>query len=237
MQYSIVIPVHNEAEFIEDYVTQFYERLPIKVRQVLGEIILVENGSLDGSMDACERLRNRYLDLINVFSIKRASYGEAIKRGILESKGTHLSVLECDVLDPGFLAESINLFLTHGAQFIVASKRHPDSIDNRPVNRRLLTWGFNLILNMLTGYPGTDTHGLKSIETKLAKKICTLSQTSDEGFQSELVLLAWRLGYRIDEVPIHIEERRATPVSIIRRFPKVLKMIITLRRSIKRVPN
>jgi dolichyl-phosphate beta-glucosyltransferase len=237
VQYSIVIPVHNEAEFIEDYVTQFYERLLITVRQALAEIILVENGSSDGSMDACERLKNRYLDLIKVFSIKRASYGEAIKRGMLESKGTHLSILECDVLDPGFVAESINLFLLRGAQFIVASKRHPDSIDNRPLKRRLLTWGFNLMLNMLTGYPGTDTHGLKSIETKLAKKLCTLSQTSDELFQSELVLLAWRLGYQVYELPIHIEEKRTTPVSIIRRFPKVMKMIIVLRRSIKRVTN
>lgn len=163
--------------------------------------------------------------------------GEAIKRGMLESEGTHLSILECDALDPGFLSASINLFLLRGAQFIVASKRHAESIDNRPIKRRLLTWAFNLLLNKLTGYSGTDTHGLKSIETKLAKKLCTLSQTSDEAFQSELVLLAWRLGYRVYELPIRIEEKRTTPVSIIRRFPKVIKTIIVLRRSVKSVSN
>ena len=108
---------------------------------------------------------------MRVLSNERGSYGEAIKRGMMESEGTHLSILECDFLDAEFVAASVDLFEKEHARFIVASKRHPDSVDNRPLKRRILTLIFNRILNLFTGYPGTDTHGLKSIETTLAKQL------------------------------------------------------------------
>jgi hypothetical protein len=95
---------------------------------------------------------------------------------------------------------------------------------------------FNWILNMFTGYPGTDTHGLKSIETTLAKQLCAQAITTDEIFQTELVLLAWRQGIKIHEIPIRIREMRPTPVSIRRRFPMVLDTIRQLRRSLRRFP-
>jgi hypothetical protein len=87
---------------------------------------------------------------------------------------------------------------------------------------------------MLIGYPGSDTHGLKSIETNLAKRLCELAQTTDEIFQTELVLLAWKNGVTIEELPIRIEEHRATPVSIMRRVPMVLDLLSQLRSSMRR---
>ena len=101
----------------------------------------------------------------------------------------------------------------------------------------MLTWGFNRILNWVVGYPGTDTHGLKSIETALAKRLCGLAQTTDELLQTEIVIVADRLGYKIGELPISIEERRPTPVAIARRVPKVIKMVSALRKSAHRFPG
>jgi glycosyltransferase involved in cell wall biosynthesis len=237
MQYSIVMPAHNEAGNIENFVSDFIDRLPAAVRSVLREIIIVENGSRDGTLEACHRLRTRFPDVVRVLSNQRGSYGEAIKRGMLESQGTHLSILECDFLDAEFVAASLDLFKAGRARFIVASKRHGDAVDRRPLKRRILTYGFNKILNVFTGYPGTDTHGLKSIETPLAKQLCAQAITTDEIFQTELVLLAWRQGVKVHELPIQIRELRSTPVSIRRRFPMVLDTIRQLRKSLRRFPK
>lgn len=234
MDYTIVIPVHNEAEHIVPFVEGFLTRLPSEVTGLLREIILVENGSRDISLAACQGLETMHPDLIRTISLPRGSYGEAIKTGILAVQGSHLSILECDFLDEQFVAASVGMFSASKSRFIVASKRHPDSRDNRPWKRRLLTEGFNRILNMLFGYPGTDTHGLKSIETTLAKRLCELAQTTDEVLQTELVLMAWKKGIRIDELPIRIEERRVTPVSIVRRVPMVLDLLSQLRDSLRR---
>jgi len=238
MNLSVVIPAHNEAAGLESAVLNFVQTLPGDVAEVLAEIIIVENGSNDGTWDACQRLEKRFPGLVRAVAIPRGSYGEAIKKGMLESRGTHLSILECDFLYAQFVSASIAIFRQNRAAFVVGSKRHPQSIDRRPLKRRVLTALFNFIfLRLGIGYPGTDTHGLKSLETPLAKKLCQLTVTTDEVFQSEIVLLAWRLGVKIEEVPLQIREMRCPPVTVLRRLPKVLNTVQELRRSLARFPK
>ena len=234
IDYSIVIPVRNESEHIEPFVNEFLDRLSSSVTDVLREIILVENGSQDDSLGSCRRLEAAHPERVRTLSIPRGSYGEAIKTGMLAAHASHLSILECDCLDEQFVASSIDMFKAGTSRFIVASKRHPDSLDRRPWKRRLLTAGFNRMLNLLFGYPGSDTHGLKSIETNLAKRLCDMAQTTDEIFQTELVLMAWKNGVIIDELPIRIEEHRDTPVAILRRLPMVPDLLSQLRNSVRR---
>jgi glycosyltransferase involved in cell wall biosynthesis len=235
MEYSIVIPAHNEALNLEPFVTSFVHNLPQDI--VRTEIILVENGSTDDTLQACYRLQQSFPDQIRVISIGRASYGEAIKQGMLQSRGSHLSILECDCLNVDFVVDSIQLFQSQDARFIVASKRHADSIDRRPLKRRLLTAVYSYFLSFIFGYSGTDTHGLKSIEATCAKQVCELAITSDEIFQTEIVLLAWRLGIKIYERPIRIQETRNTPVPIFKRVPMVLDTMRELKHSLDRFPE
>ncbi len=237
MKYSIIVPAYNEGRNIEAFVDEFIAGLSAAVREVLLEIILVENGSRDDTLAACNRLHERHGELVRVLSLGRGSYGGAIRLGMENAQGTHLSILECDFLDGQYVAASIQLFNTKDAKFIVASKRHPDSIDNRPFKRRVLTNLFNKILNAGTGYPGSDTHGLKSIETELARRLCAEAQSTDEILQTEIVLLAYRWGNTIYELPIAIREKRAAPVSIRKRFPMVVGAIKALRQSVKRYPK
>ena len=237
MQYTIVIPAHNESANIDAHVTRFIENLPSEVAEILKEVIIVENGSTDGTLDVCRCLEQRFPDLVRIVTIPRGSYGEAIKLGMLESRGTHLSILECDFLDSAFVVKSIALFRTNKAELIVGSKRHRESIDRRPLKRRVLTAIYNLILlRLFIGYPGTDTHGLKSIEADCAKKLCGKALTTDEVFQTEIVLLAWQLGIKIDEIPVNISEVRTAPVTVLLRVPKVLKTVWELKRSLNRFP-
>ena len=238
MRYSIVIPVHNEASNLAFQVTSFIKDLPQTVAGVLTEIIIVENGSTDDTLDVCRRLEQQFPSLVKVIAIPRGSYGEAIKRGMLESSGTHLSILECDFLDSDFVVRSIAMFRNGKAQLIVGSKRHRESIDRRPLKRRALTALYNVILlRLFVGYPGTDTHGLKSIETESAKRLCKEALTTDEVFQTEIVLLAWRLGITIHEIPVNISEMRTAPVTVMRRLPKVLNTVSQLTRSLQRFPK
>jgi glycosyltransferase involved in cell wall biosynthesis len=238
MQYSVIIPLHNEAVYVERQLVGFVENLPQDAAAVLHEIILVENGSRDGTLDACRRLEKKYPSLVRTSVLARGSYGEAIKHGMLVSQGTHLSILECDALDSGFMARSIAVFRAGTAQVIVGSKRHPESQDRRPFKRRALTALYNLVLlRTFLGYPGNDTHGLKSIETECAKKLCEAALSTDEIFQTEIVLIAWRLGLNIYEIPVNIRELRSASVSVLRRVPKVIGTLRVLRKSLSRFPR
>jgi glycosyltransferase involved in cell wall biosynthesis len=235
MDHSIVIPVHNEAANLYAFVTSFVNTWAPPTG--VAEILLVENGSTDETAAVCRRLEGEFPRLIVASSLSVASYGEAIKSGILQSRGRFVSILECDCLDPDFVSRAVRLLESRDASFVVASKRHPASIDRRPLKRRVLTAVYNqLLLGLIFGYPGSDTHGLKSIEAGCAKRLCELAVTSGETFQTELVLLAWRLGIGIREVPIEIRETRPAPVSVIKRVPKVLHTVQQLRMSLNRFP-
>jgi len=237
MQYSVIIPAHNESSNIEAQVVKFIEDLPREAAEILHEIIIVENGSTDSTPAACRRLEAMYPNLVRICTLSAGSYGKAIKLGMLESTGTHLSILECDFLDWTFVVRSIAMFRAERAQLIVGSKRHRESIDRRPLKRRVLTAMYNLVfLRLFLDYPGTDTHGLKSIETQCAKRLCQTALTTDEVFQTEIVLLAWRLGITIEELPVSISELRSAPISIRRRLPKVLNTVRELKRSLGRFP-
>jgi len=238
MQISIVVPVHNEAENLESSISTFLQTIPESIKQYLHEFILVENGSTDGTYDACCRLRQLFPDLIRISRLKRGSYGEAIKAGMIESTASHVCILECDFLSADFVAQSIRTFDKSGVEFLVGSKRHRLSVDRRPIKRRVLTYLYNfLLLRLFIGYPGTDTHGLKAIEANVAKRLCALAVTTDEVFQTEIVLLAWKTGVSIQELPVRIVEKRSPTVSITRRVPKVLRTVRDLRRSLDRFHN
>ncbi len=234
MKHSIVVPVHNEGPVVREYVRHFHSRLRGAIGDELHEIILVENGSRDNTLAECEALEAEFPETVRVLVNTCAGYGEAVRRGLREATGSHVSILEVDFLDPEFLLASRLVFAAERNALVIASKRHPLSVDARPWKRRMLTIGFNQILRLLFGYPGTDTHGLKSMETSLGRRLCDLAVTGGEAFQTEIVLIAWKLGVTIRETPIRIEERRATAVSIGRRAPRVWDSLFALRASLRR---
>lgn len=237
MKHSIVIPAHNEAATIETLVSEFVRALLVRQPGIDWEVLIVENGSIDGTLEAARRLAEAFPGVIHVLAAERRSYGGAIMRGIRESTCPALSVLECDVLSVPFIEHSVRLLAGGTSRFIVGSKRHPQARDLRPPSRRFLTWLFNVLLRLCLRYPGSDTHGLKTMDTALAMRLCDLSIAGDESVQTELVLMAWRLGEQIAELPVDLSEIRATPVSIRRRLPLVVGFIIDLHRSMRRFPS
>ena len=219
MEYSIVIPVHNEAAHLETQVSRFVESLPVDLAVLVKEIILVENGSTDSTSEVCGKLESRYPLLVRPVCIARGATAKQSTRDA-RMQGNPLSILECDVLDCDFVARSVAVFRTTDTEVLVGSKRLPEAVDRRPIKRRALTYLYNAVfLRLCMGYPRTDTHGLKSFQTPVAQGLCAKAVTTDEVFQTEIILLAWRCGFRIKEIPLSIEETRASAISIRRRLP------------------
>lgn len=227
---TIIVPVHNEEESLEKFIKKFLTDSE-RIKKHILELILVENGSTDNTPEVCKKLSEEFSGLVKSISIKKPSYGEALKAGISNANGDFVTILESDVMDPIFFERSIKIFNERKADFVVASKRHPESVDSRPFKRRALTFLFNLYLKMFFRFKGSDTHGLKSIKSSVAKELLEKSITTDEIFQTEIVLLADILGYSIVEVPLNLKEMRETTVSITKRFPKVMNLIAELRQS------
>ena len=167
---SIIIPAHNEEI-----------RLPRTLRQVFAflekqsysaEVIVVENGSSDRTLEMAREFASRHPNLI-VIHEEQAGKGNAVRRGVLEAHGEYRFICDADLSMP---IEELEKFLPpvlNGFDIAIASREAPGAVRyNEPSYRH---WGgraINLVIRLLI-LPGlNDTQcGFKCFRAEAAEKI------------------------------------------------------------------
>jgi glycosyltransferase involved in cell wall biosynthesis len=228
---SIVIPVHNEALLLESLVSGIHAGLSGFNENF--ELILCENGSSDNTLSLARTLAASYPNLV-VLDSPQASYGAAIRMGILHSRGERIVVFNADLWDIEFLHNANRLLGQY--DIVIASKRHQDSRDQRPFNRRFITWAFNVVLQILFGFKGTDTHGMKAFNRARITPIVRRCITDREIFDSEVILRAQQAGLTTTEVAAFVEETRPSRYSPFIRIPRTLRDLWTLYKDMHFAP-
>ncbi len=227
---SIVIPIHNEAAILASVVHGIRTELAALAERY--ELILYENGSTDETLELARQLAQQQPEIV-VKTSPQASYGAAVKGGILAAQGERIVLFNADLWDIPFLLESSRQLHTY--DIVVASKRHPGSRDERPWNRRFITWGFNMVLRLLFGFQGTDTHGMKAFKRAAIWPIIQQCVTDKEIFDTEVILRAQAAGLKIIEVPVIVEETRPSRYSPLVRIPRTLRDLNTLRKALRQL--
>ena len=228
--FTIVIPVHNESGFMRPALDQIRREVDLVATGY--RIILVENGSTDDTYAEAERLAGDDPRL-RVLTLAQADYGLAIRTG-MEAAGSDgwLVLFDIDYYSGPFLARVCEL--DGEADVVIASKRAPGSLDRRPWIRRLATRVFNLLLRTVVGSALSDTHGIKALRASVAQELLPAVRSTKDLFDTELILRAERAGYRIAEVPVVVEELREARSSLIRRIPRTLRGLLSLRSNLGR---
>jgi hypothetical protein len=122
--------------------------------------------------------------------------------------------------------------LETGDDVVLASKRAAGADDRRSLYRRAGTWGFNLVLRALFGSKVSDTHGMKLISREVVEDLLPQIRSTQDLFDTELVIRAERAGYSVAEVPAVIEELRAARSSFVKRIPRTLAGLWRIRRQL-----
>lgn len=218
---SVVVPVYNEAAILQRRIRLLARGLEKSVGGPF-EIILVENGSQDGTWEIIQSLQREQPNLRGL-QIGQASYGGALREGILAARGEAVAVMNVDFWDLNFLREG--LALLQSCHIVNGSKTLSASKDRRPLFRRLVTQWFNILLRIVFNFPGTDTHGIKVFRREPFLPIVKRCITHHELFDTELVLRACRRGMVLAELPITVKEIRPTRYNHFRRIFNTLNDI------------
>jgi glycosyltransferase involved in cell wall biosynthesis len=198
---SIVIPAHNEET-----------RLPRTLRQVFAfleeqsyaaEVIIVENGSSDRTLELAHEFETSHSNLI-VIHEEQAGKGNAVRRGVLEAHGEYRFICDADLSMP---IEELQKFLPPALKdfdIAIASREAPGAVRyNEPSYRH---WGgraINLVIRLLI-LPGlNDTQcGFKCFRAETAENIFQQQKLMGWSFDIELLYLARRKRLRIKEIPV-----------------------------------
>jgi len=224
---TIVIPVHNEAEFMPGALPRLFAEL----EGIEGEfdIIVAENGSTDATAALAGDIA-RTEPRLRVLRLPAPNYGAAMRAGFAEATGEWVVNFDIDYFSGDFLRAA--LALADEADIVLASKRAPGAKDERSMVRRLGTFGFNLLLKLLFRSAVSDTHGMKMIRGAIVREVTPRVISNLDLFDTELVIRAERAGARIREVPAKVEELRATRSSFLKRVPRTLKGLWRIRREL-----
>lgn len=221
---SVVVPVHNEAGFLATGLTGLLEA--VDQVDVETEIIVVENGSTDGTAELARRLLDGHPG--KLIELPEPDYGAAMRMGFLQAEGEWIVNVDIDYFSATFFRSVVDA--GPRADVVIGSKRDPASQDRRSLLRRIGTRVFNLLLRLLFRSAVSDTHGMKGFRREPIIPLVEQVVSRQDLFDTELVLRAERAGLGIMEVPVVVEEMRPARSSFLKRVPRTLRGLWRIRQ-------
>ena len=223
---SVVLPAHDEAPYIASAVRDVAEGM--RTRGPF-EVIVVENGSTDGTAEVARTLHDKVPEL-RVLELGAADYGRALRMGFLAAEGEVVALFDVDYYDLDFLDRAMAMMdAPNGPAVVVGSKRGEGALDTRPWPRRMVTLVFSTILRVGFGLTVSDTHGMKVLRRAPLVPLAQACKFGTDLFDTELILRAERAGLKAGEVPVVVQELRPSRSSIVRRIPRTMANLVRLR--------
>jgi Glycosyl transferase family 2 len=192
---SVVIPCLNEAVTLGVCI----RKASASIRQLglTGEVVVADNGSIDGSVAIAEELGAR------VVHASRKGYGSALTAGCQAARGRHIIIGDADDTYDFSDLEGFVEKLRAGNDLVMGTrlkgKIKPGAMPwmNRHIGNPLLTG----MLRLLFGAPISDAHcGMRAFSREAFDRMGL--RTPGMEFASEMIIRAKKLGMKIAEVPI-----------------------------------
>src|SRR6266436_3359452 len=226
---SIVIPSFNEEKRLPATLERIASYIKSSGRET--EVIVVDDGSTDGTARVAESFREKIPGLRVVSNGQNRGKGFSVRHGSMESRGEIVLFTDADLSAP---IEETDKLLAKLGEYDVA-------IGSRAVNRELIEVHesrfrefagiiFNLIVRVILRLPFVDTQcGFKAFRRENCKIIFEQQTIERFGFDPELLYLARHHGLRTIEIPVRWGHSPATKVNMFRDSIYMFLDVFTIR--------
>jgi dolichyl-phosphate beta-glucosyltransferase len=214
---SIIVPAFNEERRLPATLEALTNYLQSR-KLAKSELIVVDDGSTDRTADIVRQWRAKRPEVRLVHYEPNRGKGYAINRGIFESRCEWVLLTDADLSAPiedlALLEAAIE---RTGAMGAIGSRAVNRELvgKHQPFPRELMGRIFNLAMMLITGLRFKDTQcGFKLFRADAAKSIAVRRAVDGFGFDVEMLFLAKRLSYQIEEVPVRWDNIEGTKVSL-----------------------
>ncbi len=231
---SVVIPARNEAKRIKPTLIDIDRYL--QEQPYMYEIIVVDNGSTDGTADVVRGYRDE-VEHSAVFVLHEPCPGKGctVQRGMAQTRGDYVLFMDADNATRIEEMEKVWPKFEAGYDVVIASRRVKGAklAQKQPFIRDLMGRAANLVIRMLA-VPGiVDTQcGFKALTRKAAHDIFSAITIERWGFDIEVLALARKWGDKIAEVPVtwyHMESELIKGSS----YTNTMSDLLRIRRQMK----
>jgi len=232
---NITIPIYNEGKILESNILRLYDFLSKNITYPF-EITLADNGSTDNSAAIAGKLSGMIKE-IRILQIKQKGKGLAIKRSWLESGADILSFMDADLsTNLRHFPELIDALITERNDIAIGSRLIKGNAVKRSIKRDFVSRTYNILLKLFFLNRFSDAQcGFKVIRKEAANRLIPMIRDDSWFFDSELLIIAEKLGYKIKEIPIEWKENVSSGVDILKVGYLLLKGILRLRFDLNRI--
>jgi glycosyltransferase involved in cell wall biosynthesis len=225
---SLILPAFNEAGSIAETIRE--ARAYFDGRRMASEIIVAADGD-DGTRDIAASLGAMVLG-----ETGRRGKGRGVREAVALASGRYIGYADADNKVPIEEFEKVLPLLEAGCAVIIGSRASGRSQIElpQPWYRRAGSAGFNLVVRTFVGLSGIpDTQcGFKFFQAEAARELFRRQRIDGYMFDVEILVLARRLGYRIEQVPIRWRDDRDTRLQLVRGNLRNMRDILRIRFGI-----
>jgi len=194
MRTSLVIPAYNEEE-----------GLPLVVREyldVVDEVIMVDDGSSDGTFQAAQRLVGEKVKLLR-HEVNQGKVA-ALRTGVLQASGDVIIFTDADNTYPARYVPQLVQEIEKGADLVLGARIQ--ARENIPAFNRLGNNIFSFLATYISCIRIKDSQtGMRAFRREMFDKLDVKAKGLE--FETKMTVRAAKLGYKIVEIPIEYRER------------------------------
>ncbi|HEV2457886.1 MAG TPA: dolichyl-phosphate beta-glucosyltransferase [Ktedonobacterales bacterium] len=198
---SLVIPAFNERARLPR--TLRILRRYLHDQSYAVEVIVVDDGSTDGTADLVARRASRW-PALRLIGTQHRGKGHAVRTGLLAVHGRYTFLCDADLSMPITELPRFLPPILPDVEVAFASREGPHAHRyGEPLPRHLMGRAFNAVVRALA-LPGIQDSqcGFKCIRSDIAWRLAGALTIDGWGFDVEMLYLARRWGYRAVEIPI-----------------------------------
>jgi len=211
---DVVIPVYNEEHVLADSVATLRDFLRDNLPHTW-RIVIADNASTDGTLAVAQRLAEEHKDVVP-FHIPQKGRGRALRATWLASDADVLTYMDVDLsTDIAFFPTLVAAITDEGCDVAIGSRLKKGAQTTRSFRRELTSRVYNVMIKAAFFTRFQDAQcGFKAISRQAAHELIPLIKNEEWFFDTELLILAEKGGYRVKEIPVRWREDPDTRVNI-----------------------
>jgi glycosyltransferase involved in cell wall biosynthesis len=228
---DVVIPVYNEEHVLAASVRRLHaflsEHLPYRWR-----IVIANNASTDATLGVAQVLA-RDLPRVSYVHLDQKGRGRALRTAWLRSDADVLTYMDVDLsTDLSAFPPLVEAIANEGYDLATGSRLAGGADTSRSLKREAISRTYNLLIKAVMWTRFSDAQcGFKAISRAAACELVPLVRDNEWFFDTELLVLAEKKGFRIKDIPVRWVEDPDTRVRLGKTIRADLRGLWRLRIS------
>ncbi|MBI4298498.1 MAG: glycosyltransferase family 2 protein [Chloroflexi bacterium] len=226
---DVVIPVYNEEKDLPRCIATLHAFLE-KNLSYDWRIVVADNGSTDSTLATAEALSKQY-PKVGVIHLDQKGRGRALRRAMLESTADIVSYMDVDLsTDLAAFPPMIEAIAKEGNDIAMGSRLMKGARVTRSFKRELVSRCYNVLIKTMFYTRFKDAQcGFKAVSRRAVRDLVPLIQNQAWFFDSEMLILAEKNGYKVKEIPVRWIDDPDSRVNVLKTANEDIRGLLRLR--------